>query len=188
MLHKPIKKAWLLYLCLLTMFAGCSKCNKTVEPDKEPTASLPPATQTGAGTFGCMVNGQAWLPVRDNTPLARANPNLVYDPTFEGGSFSLSGSIYADKRFKQGISMGGRGIGTVGEYNLTNSGVSFMYLDEFSEYISDENGYISTGKLVITKLDKTNNIIAGTFSFTIEKKDTGKKVTVTDGRFDMKYL
>ena len=188
MLHKPIKKAWLLYVCLLSMFAGCSKCNKTVEPDKAPTASLPPATQTGAGTFGCMVNGQPWLPVRQGIPLEMSNPSLGYDATFEGGTLTLGGSIYINRKFSEMVSMGGRGIGAVGEYNLTNSGVRFFFANESEEYISNENGYISTGKLVITKLDKTNNIIAGTFSFTIEKKDTGNKVTVTDGRFDMKYL
>ena len=170
--------------------AGCSKCNKVVEPAQDPasTAGLPAATETGAGTFGCMVNGKAWLPVRDNTPLARSNPNLIYDATFEGGSFSLSGEIYADKRSQEWIAMGGRGIGAVGEYNLTNSGVGFTYVNysDSVSYNTDED--IATGKIIITKLDKTNNIIAGTFSFTIEKRDTGKKVTVTDGRFDMKYL
>ena len=30
--------------------------------------------------------------------------------------------------------------------------------------------------------------MSGMFSFTLQKRDTGKKVTVTDGRFDLKYL
>ena len=168
--------------------AGCSKCNKVVEPDPTSTASLPAATQTGAGTFGCMLNGQVWLPVRQGVPLEMSNPKLVYDPTFEGGSFSLSGTIYADKRSQEAIAIGGRGIGTVGEYNLTNSGIKFFYDNLTTSYASDMGDITSNCKLTITKLDKTNAIIAGTFSFTIEKRDTGKKVTVTDGRFDMKYL
>lgn len=43
------------FMSLLTA-SGCKK-NKLSELDK-----LPPATQTGANTFGCLVNGKAYLP------------------------------------------------------------------------------------------------------------------------------
>ena len=85
MLHKPIKKAWLLYVCLLTLFTGCSKCNKVIEPDS-PTAGLPPATQVGAYTFGCMLNGQPWLPVGQQLFIYPRNPTIIYDPTYNGGT------------------------------------------------------------------------------------------------------
>ena len=41
-----------LYLCLATL-TQCSKCKN----DPAPTDQLPAATQTGANTFGCLVNG-----------------------------------------------------------------------------------------------------------------------------------
>ncbi len=189
MLHKPIKKAWLLYVCLLTLFAGCSKCNKTISPND--ASSLPPATQVGAYTFGCMLNGQPWTPVGRQSILVAANPSANYEPDYRGGAFSVSADIYSSQpvRLKEYISVGGIGINRVGEYNLSNSSILFQYADvaQGISYYSDED-IASNCKLVITKLDLTNKIIAGTFSFTLEKKDTGKKVTVTDGRFDMKFL
>ena len=193
MLHKPIShksKAWLLYVCLLTLFAGCSKCNKVIEPDKTSTASLPAATQTGAGTFGCMVNGQAWTPYGRQSFLSALNPSGGYDPVV--GAFSVSADIYLDKpvngsNLKEYINVGGINVYTVGEYNLTNSTVLFEYFDGVTAYYSDTD-IASDCKLIVKKLDKINKIISGTFSFTIQKKDTGKKVIVTDGRFDLKYL
>ena len=196
MLHKPIltqSKAWLLYVCLLTMLAGCSQCNKVVEPN-DPTnpAGLPAATQVGARTFGCMVNGKVYVPVGRQSILT-SNPKAAYEPSY--GELGIGGDIYLDKpvngsNLKEYISFSGQNIYDVGTYNLTNSNIIFIY----ANIAEDGNGYYSDTEiatncqLTITKLDKTNKIIAGTFSFTLEKKDTGKKVTVTDGRFDLKYL
>ena len=54
----------LLYAALLTL-TQCSQCKKN---DPTPLAQLPPATQTGANTFGCLVNGQVWLPNQNYGP------------------------------------------------------------------------------------------------------------------------
>ena len=45
-------------LCLyvmLVMFASCKSCKKEIN-------ALPDATQTGANTFGCLIDGKAWVP------------------------------------------------------------------------------------------------------------------------------
>ena len=196
MLHKPIltqSKAWLLYVCLLTMLAGCSQCNKVVEPN-DPTnpTGLPPATQVGAGTFGCMVNGKAWMPSGRQSFLGPSNPSINYNPFF--GDIGIGADIYLDKpvngsRLKEYISFSAQDtVFDVGTYNLTNSNIVFVFssIDEEAYYSDTE--IASNCQMVITKLDKTNKVIAGTFSFTLERKSTGKKVTVTDGRFDLKYL
>ena len=40
----------------------------------------------------------------------------------------------------------------------------------------------------ITKIDRTNKITSGTFSFKAENKDDPSDIiSVTDGRFDVKY-
>lgn len=46
-----------LSLCLL--LTQCSQCKKD---DPAPEEQLPPATQTGANTLGCLVNGQPYTP------------------------------------------------------------------------------------------------------------------------------
>ncbi len=191
MLHKPIKKAWLLYVCLLTLFAGCSKCNKTISPND--ASSLPAATETGAGTFGCMLNGQPWTPVGQQLFIYPRNPTIIYDPTYNGGTLRLSAYISTDRKdLMQTLNIiCDSNFSSIGEYNLTNSKVSFDYtnLNGSSEdnFCSCED-VASNCKLIITKLDRTNKIMSGTFSFTLQKKETGKKVTITDGRFDMKFL
>ena len=47
---------------LLAALLGLSQCKK-----HDPESALPPATQTGASTFGCLVNGQAWTPKGNNS-------------------------------------------------------------------------------------------------------------------------
>jgi hypothetical protein len=43
--------------CIMTLFAACDK-----DDDKcQGIDCLPPATQTGAGTFGCLVNGEPFV-------------------------------------------------------------------------------------------------------------------------------
>ena len=39
-----------------------SSCNKNEIPPTDNPPQLPPETQTGANTFGCLVNGKVWLP------------------------------------------------------------------------------------------------------------------------------
>ena len=105
---------------------------------------------------------------------------------------NISATKYLSKpvngsRLIDSISFGGININRLGEYNLINSSILFNYADSLASYYSDED-LASDCKLVITKLDQTNKIVSGTFSFTLEKKDKSSKVTITDGRFDMKYL
>ena len=50
------------YLPLLAALLGLSQCTKD-----DPEAGLPSATQTGANTFGCLVNGQVWTPKGNNS-------------------------------------------------------------------------------------------------------------------------
>ena len=79
-----LRKA-LLYAALL-LLTQCSKCKNDPTP-ADPAAALPPATQTGAGTLGCLVNGQPWTPQGNN---GSSNNNIYYDPTYRGGNLGIS--------------------------------------------------------------------------------------------------
>ena len=187
MLHKPISqksKAWLLYVCLLICLGGCQQCVKAPPPSK-----LPDATQTGAKTFGCVLNGNLWVAQGRGTGFnAPVNPNCNYDATFQGGALDIGGAIIIDNSEKSNIGITGRNISALGEYTEKNSKILFIYSDRTIPitWYTDEN--ISTYKLVITKNDLQNRIISGTFEFSMIRKDNGAKLTVTDGRFDVKYL
>ena len=63
------------------LLAQCSKCkgdDPTPQSPKDLLSLLPPETQTGAGTFSCLLNGQPWLP---SGTLNVPNFFIVYDPT-----------------------------------------------------------------------------------------------------------
>jgi len=51
-----MRKINLILLIILPLLA--LQCNK----DPEPIEQLPEATQTGKNTFGCLVDGEVWLP------------------------------------------------------------------------------------------------------------------------------
>ena len=176
---------WLLYVCLLACLGGCKQCTEA------PThTTLPDATQTGANTFGCMLNGNLWVARGSSSgfnPAQRPNPYLGYDATFEGGSLDVGGSIVLDDKSQSSVIITSRNISTLGEYTPKNSNILFVYRDYTipRTWYSDE--CISTYKLTIIKLDLQNKIISGTFEFSMERKDS-YKVIAKDGRFDIKYL
>src|SRR6267154_2475104 len=58
-----------------------------------PKEVLPAATQTGANTFGCLVNGKVWLPKGNN---GTSNLSLSYDPILNNGTFDLRSYRYPD--------------------------------------------------------------------------------------------
>src|SRR5579875_54384 len=61
-------------LCIL-LFTNM-KCKKYF-PDPGPE-TLPAETQTGARTFGCLVDGKVWLP-KGNFPYSSLNTTIQYD-------------------------------------------------------------------------------------------------------------
>ena len=163
-----------LFLVLLTTFAS-SCCNK--DEDKTPLEQLPPATQTGAGTFGCLVNG---LPYVDNS----GNFNCFYQ--LINGQYYFSISANFNKVIK-GIGLGSQEIelseGNIYQLIETNSGnfSADIYIDANNNF---ETSSISPGNIIIKKLDFLNNIVSANFEFTVTEPNTGKIYNITNGRFD----
>ena len=65
---------------LLSTLLGAS-CKKTNTPS--PTDQLPPTTQTGANTFGCLVNGKVYVP-KGSSGTGSPNPKTIYDIGLNG--------------------------------------------------------------------------------------------------------
>ncbi len=75
-------------LFLLLTFFTLSCCNKDDDKPIAEIDKLPPVTQTGANTFGCLLDGQAFLPSGGINPL-----DCVYQFVNGGGYyFVLQGS------------------------------------------------------------------------------------------------
>ncbi len=163
---KALKFLFLLTTMLFTLFA----CE-----DKNDISNLPPATQIGANTFGCLINGELYK----TSGFSPFGNNLYTIPGCNFGINSDNNMVSILGRFEHGprnlymydmriaFPYQGRKTGVYKE-NLTYQGFE---LDK--DYDS---------KITITRFDE--NILSGTF----QMKLTGNGVTdvITHGRFDIK--
>jgi hypothetical protein len=171
---------------LLLILTSSSNCKKGgLFGDK-----LPPATQEGKNTCGFLVNGKVWLPRGDN---GYPNLNCFYDETYNGGTFGINGYRYEPGASNSsGFAVGGNNIQAVGNYKLNiapslvatyNSASVNCWIYEWYDTIPNHNAYLK-----ITKLDKINRIVSGTFEFFLTRVGTGcETIRITQGRFDMNY-
>jgi hypothetical protein len=177
-------KKTLLIIGILLSMNGCSQKD---DPTLTPLEQLPPATKTGANTAGCLVNGEAFLP-KGFFP----SGNLICY-FINQNHFSLSISNKENNNVNSIIIVVedlNLVIGEVVNLNMIRSSNS-----KFAEYNILRNSgndelYSTTpevtGELVITYHDYDNAIISGTFWFdTIN--NSGEKIEVREGRFDMEY-
>jgi hypothetical protein len=182
-----------LLILLLTTFA-LSCCNKDDETKpKTELEKLPPATQTGANTAGCLVNGVAFLP---KGYFPTGNLFFFYK---DGKDFSLSireSTIQVSNEIIKNIS-----IASLNQNLHDNVGVTFSLKEygansKYATYIIDAeappspNHYTTTstviGEFKITYHNFNNAILSGTFWFD-SINSNGEIVKIREGRFDMHY-
>jgi hypothetical protein len=170
-----MKKIHLLLLIIIVAFIGCSD-------DDNPT-KLPPATQTGAGTFACMVNGKAFVDT------SGGYFNCFYQLVDGEYYFGIQGKD--NTRTPESITIGStkKTISQNEHLILTNDadgnmwgGARFKLNINSSQFSSTDE--IHKGELVITKLDFDNHIVSGTFWMDLINPYTGELVEIRDGRFD----
>jgi len=170
---------------LLTVILTLSCCKN--DDDNNSVSNLPPATQVGANTVGCLVNGQVFLPHQEglNTPV-----NCYYQ--FVGGEYYFT-MAFSDYR--------NGGIETVNVFTAAielqenqtytlDQGFTPVFWGGAEYYLSLSNKHntntIQTGELTITRLDLSNSIISGTFWFDA-KNTNGDVVQIREGRFDWNF-
>ncbi len=74
-------------ITILFVFLFFTACKKhTITPVNQ-LSLLPPATQTGARTFGCLVNGQAYIPQNQNL---LEGPDLQCNYIYTEGGYHLT--------------------------------------------------------------------------------------------------
>jgi len=156
-------------LAAVLLLAACKK--------DDPDNGLPAATQEGKNTFGCLVDGQVFVPL----PPQGINTSSR-DP--------LEASIY-----RTDLLVSGRGNGYVdfalrnafrpGTYSLgeTRTGNYAAHRISAGDYDTDAT---HTGTVTLTRIDTVAKIAAGTFQFKGLDFRSGKTVTVTEGRFDVR--
>jgi hypothetical protein len=175
------KLAFLIFSILLF---GCDKDDKPTNPIDQ----LPPATQTGAQTIGCLVNG---VPFTDSGVM-----NNFYQ--FINGEYFLviNWKMNTSDGFRDGqIAL--RKV-TIQEGETYSLNISDFIEDDFTggngtfatsingvrQYETNEN---YTGKIHFTRFDTQNFIISGTFEFEAQDIFSEETVSITNGRFDLNF-
>ena len=181
----------LLSLAAALLAASCKK--------DDPEADLPPATQEGKNTAGCLINGEVFTangfgsgPGRVAGIAGGFGEDSLYNLRLNG---KAGGKEYSISLFIVNFPRTGRPL--VGTYQL-NKDTPYWPREIFSRCQSHAtvtpNDYsgglygttsIYTGQVQITRADVAQHIASGTFEFTaVSSLDPTKTLRVTSGRFD----
>lgn len=181
-----MKKIHLIIAVLASFIFLCSSCKKYIVKPAEQLSLLPPATQTGARTFGCLVNGTAFVPKNRSIfegPILEAyiGNGVTVGGGNPGSSTNGSAPVTPTNIMMQADSMQVSAGQTIPLTAYNTPGMAY------GAVISPPNDYYytnagATGQLHITRLD--GGVISGTFYFTAVNK-AGDTIKVTDGRFDL---
>lgn len=87
-------------LILLPLAAGLlAQCHQADPGPAKPEDQLPPATQTGAGTFGLLLNGEAWK--LNGAIGSLSNYSIIYDPGYAGGNLNIRVFRFTPQKVEQ---------------------------------------------------------------------------------------
>ena len=182
----------LLYLCLATL-TQCSKCKKDdPQPGPEAAVALPPETQTGAGTFGCLVNGQIFVCLY---PTLRKGDWMSPTRFSLGTGINLNGQ--RDAQSVTLISIINGQLQNNQTFLLVSAATPFpIFTPGINQFVSSASGdkrcyysgnYIKTGQVELVKFDPFARIAAGRFAFKLYEPGGCDTLRITQGRFDVKF-
>ena len=178
-----MKKILLIAFVILVTLPSCLK--SLLQEEKE---TLPGATQNGAHTFGCKVNGQIWVPTGIHEIYGTSISALTASFCVEPNRINFYILISAVKDYDSGpesllIRINSDQAGT---YILNGSNQPGYHYPSSGSFGGADTDSLNTGKVIISKIDPVKNIIAGTFEFTAIDKRNGRIYKITEGRFDAK--
>lgn len=149
-------------------------------------------TQTGAGTFGCLVDGKVFRPKGS----AFAGPIWKAFNQYVDGRYIFGISARrSEGEVSQLVSIGGDSI-TLSKktYELGSREIKGVL---YGQYNYSEIGTLRTrsftnsihkGQLTVKHFDSVAQIVSGTFWFDAIDSATGRVVQIRDGRFDLTYV
>jgi hypothetical protein len=173
-----MKKLLLLFCISFTLFC----CNND-DVNCQGIDCLPPATQTGAGTFGCLINGEPFV---DNSGFF----NCFYQ--FVDGKYYFNITANFDNKIPKVISLATNAlqIDFDSTYQLLDRNQGHFYAEVTFDnnpplFLNDNTtNNLDTGVITINYFSLENNIISGTFNFKIRDTINNKIYNITEGRFD----
>jgi hypothetical protein len=179
---------------ILLLFITISSCEKKQKPATTDADGLPFATQTGANTFGCLIDG---------VPFSVSG--AYSDWRYYGVEYTFSLDSILDITMKTinpfvEINIRGKINGNIPGNYLANKyltpNISFASIDggsipgQGNYYIANDSIPLSTfvsvytGDRILGGKENDGAIIAGTFEGEMQNSQ-GKKIKITKGRFDI---
>ena len=187
-----MKRIYLL-LALLPLFLVTACNDDDLEPrrnetDLEALNRLAPITQNGANTFGCLVNGEVWIP-------ETSGPG-------NGGNYAIDATIGVTDPSNMTITARAEPISTdrdqvlkigtvysIGMKTSMKTWVNFndrnfpMNTCHFIEIDTTLENYI-----IVDFVDAERQILSGRFACTYQEPDCPEqRIEITEGRFDVIY-
>jgi hypothetical protein len=180
-MKKTVSSSAILLLLLILFFNA--KCKK-----ESPAPQLPPETTIGAMTFGCKINGRIFIPKDGNGKpgLYAQYINLGND---QGGGYFLNiGAADRKARILEAVRIFTDSL-LLEENKVYSLKKSKGYpVAEYENYANGLNAFEmlsqDQGELIITK--HAQRILSGRFWFDATN-NSGEKVEVREGRFDIVY-
>jgi hypothetical protein len=175
-----------LFITTLILGIFFTSCKKEIK-------DLPPATDNGSNTFGAKVNGNLWKP----QGFGPFPANDILESTVAGNDIQIWARNFASSPNETEFYLLIKNVTGPGTYQLNENIPAHPYPDVSYGYyvkrnITPQNEWSTsasyTGTVTITKFDRTNRIASGSFQFNaINMYNTPEPLTVTEGRFDVKY-
>ena len=176
-------------LCTLIMLCFCfAQCKKDKTAPTE-LSKLPAATQTGANTFGCLVNGKAYIP-EGSSGSGTPNPKITYDVGLNGipnvlisvNQYESNNQIGNFLLFIDSLTL------NTSQLISTNSkqiGFGWNVIPRCG-FLRSDTIQFKKGVIYITNYDFPNRIVSGTFDIKI-KPNNCDTMFFKAGRFDFKF-
>ena len=186
-----MKPYLLLPLAVALLAVGCKK-------DETDPNGLPPATQDGKNTAGFLLNGQPWLPKLSPTSTGPYPVGISLTRIQGLSRLSVSFSRYQDNDNRQSLGLYISGIKQPGTFALNQlidpyviSGPQPPYgvyaINAPSPRRSFYTGSDARGQVIITRFDTVARIVAGTFEAKLKEDGGADSLSITQGRFDIKF-
>jgi len=171
------------------LFLLCLIVIHTTSCEKDKSNVLPDETQEGNNTLGFLLNGKVWtskVPYCSTTASANKS-NLSIGASVSQTNIPYVGFCIKDAPIKTDTVYL---LSSIYSFDFGEYGERKSNGDIFQYYTTDEY----KGSVTLTKFDTINQIVSGKFSFKAKRRITESSdcycdtiVTITDGRFDLKY-
>ncbi|QNM85913.1 hypothetical protein H9W90_01980 [Polaribacter pectinis] len=183
----------IIFTLIITLFLSCSDNENLVEPIIEDT--LPPITEIGANTFGCLINGKVFIP-KDKTgytppgggtpkglKISSGDTNIVDYYAITARDY-ISHSLYiyipTDRPEKRKYEFK-LSPGVASTLEAPNFPHIFLIINN-KKYISFDN----SGSIEFNKVDFISEVCAGIFNTKLRNIDNQNDIVqITNGRFDL---